>query len=522
MASPSPNTPTSDIITSDRVTRSSALAFLDRRAQEQNVQNDEDSSGNCTLDVPGTSGQSQNQTTGTIPPGLQALYTACSCLYPTQSNPLQVTTRLKYWLGGQDPLDYISMYWNEGNTELRVPPHWHYISFGLSDLHGDGRVHPLPAPGGLSGWGLEISIRVRGIKSAPPLWPSTLLQALARYVFYTGNKFCAGDHISWHSPIDGKSSRLRHLLVAVDEQLPLLETPHGKLTLLQMVGCTSRELRAAQAGAAADILDLMKNHPKGGGAWLVTDVCRNISIVPCLDDRTAMPANLAGVAAMLRWTFSGDHPMESNSVPEACSRDNDERGHLAMSTDSDRYLSTAKMSTDSFEMSSIERALPILSPAHTNSSFNRFTNSEACDNVHQLKEVHIQFNAESASLIPLAIRGRVSHGRHFTWERAGEKGDAVTLVGKGVAGVHVSPRRPYAARGRWLQIYLPPDLAEDLASQCWLPPQSDSDCSDSEEQSPDRISPPYTRRWPDHGLTISVLPDHCFNIPDTLPLDYQS
>ena len=44
-------------------------------------------------------------------------------------------------LGGPDPLDYISMYANCGDPELNIPPHWHYISFGLSDLHGDGRVH---------------------------------------------------------------------------------------------------------------------------------------------------------------------------------------------------------------------------------------------------------------------------------------------------------------------------------------------------------------------------------------------
>lgn len=45
-------------------------------------------------------------------------------------------------LGGPDPLDYISMYLNEGDPENEIPPHWHYVSFGLSDLHGDGRVHP--------------------------------------------------------------------------------------------------------------------------------------------------------------------------------------------------------------------------------------------------------------------------------------------------------------------------------------------------------------------------------------------
>ena len=41
---------------------------------------------------------------------------------------------------GPDPLDYINIYRNQGNPPA-VPPHWHYISCGLSDLYGDGRLH---------------------------------------------------------------------------------------------------------------------------------------------------------------------------------------------------------------------------------------------------------------------------------------------------------------------------------------------------------------------------------------------
>ena len=40
----------------------------------------------------------------------------------------------KLILGGPDPLDYITVYSNQGNCT-----HWHYVSSGLSDLHGDGR-----------------------------------------------------------------------------------------------------------------------------------------------------------------------------------------------------------------------------------------------------------------------------------------------------------------------------------------------------------------------------------------------
>lgn len=98
----------------------------------------------------------------TIPPGLRALIDQCQAIYPDQTNPLQVTTVLKYWLGGQDPLDYISMYSNKGDPERGIPPHWHYVSFGLSDLHGDGRVHVSEASNKedpISGMGFELTFR---------------------------------------------------------------------------------------------------------------------------------------------------------------------------------------------------------------------------------------------------------------------------------------------------------------------------------------------------------------------------
>lgn len=82
-------------------------------------------------------------------------------VYPGQPNPLQVTAVVKYWLGGPDPLDYISMYANAGQPESGVSPHWHYVTFGLSDLHGDGRVHDFSGVDGPSGYGFELTFRLK-------------------------------------------------------------------------------------------------------------------------------------------------------------------------------------------------------------------------------------------------------------------------------------------------------------------------------------------------------------------------
>lgn len=123
-------------------------------------------------------------------------------------------------LGGPDPLDYISMYDHPGIPELHIPPHWHYIryfynlclkrllsnflsfSFGLTDLHGDGRVHEPTGPELPSGFGFELTFRL--IKSptsdnpSPPTWPAALLQALAKYGIYSNiESFSSKRCVQW-------------------------------------------------------------------------------------------------------------------------------------------------------------------------------------------------------------------------------------------------------------------------------------------------------------------------------------
>ena len=128
--------------------------------------------------------------------------------------------------GGPDPLDYISAYSHPGNPDKNVPPHWHFIryyllllyfhfkifkslrntcvesniilklnlylhSYGLTDLHGDGRVHVIknyPLVHDKSGYGFELTFRLKkeSHEISPPLWPARLMQSLAKYVFQSG------------------------------------------------------------------------------------------------------------------------------------------------------------------------------------------------------------------------------------------------------------------------------------------------------------------------------------------------
>lgn len=261
----------------------------------------------------------------TAPPGLEAIYCACKRTYPDQSNPLQVTALVKYWLGGPDPLDYISMYTNPGDPTRNIPPHWHYVSFGLSDLHGDGRVHDLQQQGGdssTSGFGFELTFRLKKepTESSPPTWPAALMQALARYVFQSENILCCGDHVSWHAPLDASESRIQHMLMAEDPQLAAINSPFGKVTFIQIVGVCLEELQASQQWNGLGVLELMRETASAGGLWLLTDMQRARTIFeinPRLTDKVeegivSEGSNLSGVSARCAWDEATESDWEDD------------------------------------------------------------------------------------------------------------------------------------------------------------------------------------------------------------------
>lgn len=112
-----------------------------------------------------------------------------------------------------------------------------------------------------SGFGFELTFRLLGDDPSPPVWPVELLQALARYVFSTGNLLCVGDHVSWHSPLDKQDSRIQHILLAQDPQLQNTQSALGYVQFLQVVGVTSEEVSAAQAWNGMGILKLLAASP---------------------------------------------------------------------------------------------------------------------------------------------------------------------------------------------------------------------------------------------------------------------
>lgn len=191
---------------------------------------------------------------GSLAAGWDAITEALAVLYGLQQ-PVHWGTVQKYMVGGEDPLDGVSAF-DAGD-------HWHYVSFGLSELY--------KTPGGpaeeRSGWGFELTFRLRKDGDAPPVWPVGLLQTLARYVFRSGNAFDAGHKMGLNGPIGGLDTALGSIVFAADPELPPIDTENGRLRFLQAVGITDDERLAASAWDAKKLVALAAEY----SPLLVTD-----------------------------------------------------------------------------------------------------------------------------------------------------------------------------------------------------------------------------------------------------------
>jgi hypothetical protein len=214
-------------------------------------------------------------------PGWDAISRACDRLYPGRE-PQHWGTIVRWSWGGKDPLDGISAYRAPG-----PPVHWHFVSYGLTELYqktSDNREE--------SGWGFELTFRLRrkARDAAPPTWAMNFLQNLARYVFETENVFGPGHHMDLNGPIalERPDTQIRAVAFAEDPELRAIETPHGHVQFLQVIGLTPDEYDAARQWDTDKLLALVRRRDR----LLVTDLDRP----SYLDD----PATAAAVARGLR------------------------------------------------------------------------------------------------------------------------------------------------------------------------------------------------------------------------------
>lgn len=158
----------------------------------------------------------------------------------------------------------------QGCSAYRGEGHWHYVSYGLSELYVPG---PEDDPQ-RSGWGCELTLRVASDAAEPPPWAFTMLNEIAKWVNASATPLAPGARVDLRAPVTGHPhapeappTGLTVYAVTVDPELGGMDTPNGRVDFLQLVGVTGEEKAQMVASSTAAVLaGLARENP-----LLVTD-----------------------------------------------------------------------------------------------------------------------------------------------------------------------------------------------------------------------------------------------------------
>ncbi|MGY5765766.1 suppressor of fused domain protein [Brachybacterium sp. DNPG3] len=232
--------------------------------------------------------------TGDDAPGWEAITAAAEAVHPGQTSPPHAAATLPMALGGPDALYGVSFY-----RQAESAPHWHLVSYGLSDLFSGEVVED---PEQESGWGLELTIRVADpaaleADAEPPIWAASLLQNLARYVITSRRIVAPGDQFDVRGPIRvDDPTALSALLFVEDPQLGTLRAPAGSVRFVQVVGATAEDLEDAQRWSTPGVLGLLADRDP----MLVTDLSRrSVRDLPGMAERIAEGIRTEGSSTLV-------------------------------------------------------------------------------------------------------------------------------------------------------------------------------------------------------------------------------
>lgn len=170
-------------------------------------------------------------------PGWDAIDRALGELYPAQV-PHQFTSKTPFQLDQPSPLPAITVW------ESDAPASWHLVTYGLSELFDKVSDDPR-----LSGFGYEFTLKIPRSpgEQRPPAWALRMLQALGRHVLLTRADYDSGSLLRLGPEMTpGLACELRGVACVPDPQLGKLDTPHGSLLFLRLVGLTQGELEALE------------------------------------------------------------------------------------------------------------------------------------------------------------------------------------------------------------------------------------------------------------------------------------
>lgn len=197
--------------------------------------------------------------------GWDCITAALDQIYGNQE-PQHFGNLLPFSLGGENPLDGLSVY-----QSTKQEDHDHIITYGFSNLYYDEEK----LDNAYSGYGFELTFRLKKQGDGNIHWAMNLMQNLAKYVFDSGKWFEEFHFIPTNSPIRLEyDTDLVGIAFVLDPELGSIETPHGRVDFLQMVGITQRELdqlwEDPKLAETEKLLDTLRQ----GNALLLTDLDR--------------------------------------------------------------------------------------------------------------------------------------------------------------------------------------------------------------------------------------------------------
>jgi Suppressor of fused protein (SUFU) len=207
------------------------------------------------------------ETNNDVGPGWDAIDQELERLYRAQK-PVHYASKQHAAVGGAYPLDGVSVY---ASTSGPIP-HLHYVSYGMSKLYYDEEAFG----GEFSRWGFEFTFRLEapansGEKNS---WPVQVMQNLGRYVDTSQKWFEEFHFLGAGGPIrTDRPTSLTAIAFVRDPELGEIETPHGKVLFLQMVGLTTAEFEVELANEGAGIPALLEKL-RDGNPLLVTRLDR--------------------------------------------------------------------------------------------------------------------------------------------------------------------------------------------------------------------------------------------------------
>lgn len=200
-------------------------------------------------------------------PGWNAIDSCLQKLYGSQEpRHFGTSVHARAIFGGDEYLDGYSVFHSEHG-------YLHGITYGMSELY----VNEESFGGEYSKWGYEMTIKLPLCTEEEYGWMLNMFSNLARYTFTSKRFFEPFQYISSQGkPIrEGSNSRLSGgLLIVQDTEMEGIDTVHGRLDFLQMVGITQPELDAIVSDRE-NVFVLLENMRKDN-PYLVTDLNRTI------------------------------------------------------------------------------------------------------------------------------------------------------------------------------------------------------------------------------------------------------